>query len=193
MRINWRFIYGGVLCPHNTSEAMEAAGAYGFALRAAFLGESFEEIIDAAMRGGERLLEFVEEIRSSPSSSARIKEVVTKAGRWMNASLWTGSMRFWAMVYPRLMSAAVFGAFAMAGGDVFKAICMGGFHGRRHGYYCGSGWCFKYRLCWKPQHPRGYPGNYKTCESSGFGWSCRPGMGKDVKERGQEAGKEPEK
>ena len=59
---------------HNTSEAMEAAGAYGFALRAAFLGESFEEIIDAAMRGGERLLEFVEE-------------------------------RFWAMVYPRLMSA----------------------------------------------------------------------------------------
>ena len=112
--------------PHNTSEAMEAAGAYGFALRAAFLGESFEEIIDAAMRGGERLLEFVEEIRSSPSSSARIKEVVTKSREmdecqlmdWLHEVLGNG-------LSSSDVCGAVFGAFAMAGGDVFKAICMG--------------------------------------------------------------------
>ena len=111
---------------HNTSEAMEAAGAYGFALRAAFLGESFEEIIDAAMRGGERLLELVEEIHSAPSSSARIKEVVIQSREmdecqlmeWLHDVLGSG-------LSSADVCGAVFGAFAMAGGDVFKAVCMG--------------------------------------------------------------------
>lgn len=44
-----------LICTHNTSEALEAAGAYGFALHAAMHGASMEEIIAAAVRGGERL------------------------------------------------------------------------------------------------------------------------------------------
>lgn len=111
---------------HNTSEAMEAAGAYGFALRAAFHGESFEGIIAAAIRGGERLLELVEDIHSAPSSVARIKEVVTRSREmdesqlmdWLHDVLGNG-------LSSADVCGAVFGAFAMAGGDVFKAICMG--------------------------------------------------------------------
>ena len=81
MRINWRFIYGGVLCPHNTSEAMEAAGAYGFALRwRLFWGESFEEIIDATMRGESRLLEFVEEIAARLLHRPELKRWLQKQG-----------------------------------------------------------------------------------------------------------------
>lgn len=111
---------------HNTSEALEAAGAYGFALRAAFLGENFEEIIAAAMRGGEQLMKFAEEIHSAPSSAARIREVIIKSREmdesqlmdWLHDVLGNG-------LSSADVCGAVFGAFAMAGGDVFKAICMG--------------------------------------------------------------------
>lgn len=115
-----------LLPTHNTSEAMEAAGAYGFALRSAFHGSCFEEIIEAAMRGGERLVEFVEEINSAPSSRARIREIIIKSREmeesqlmdWLHEVLGNG-------LSSADVCGAVFGAFAMAGGDVFKAICMG--------------------------------------------------------------------
>lgn len=115
-----------LLPTHNTSEAMEAAGAYGFALRSAFHGSCFEEIIEAAMRGGERLVEFVEAINSAPSSRARIREIIIKSREmeesqlmdWLHEVLGNG-------LSSADVCGAVFGAFAMAGGDVFKAICMG--------------------------------------------------------------------
>ena len=49
-------ILTSLLPTHNTSEALEAAGAYGFALRAAFNGAGMDRIFEAAERGGKRLI-----------------------------------------------------------------------------------------------------------------------------------------
>ncbi|MBU9729028.1 ADP-ribosylglycohydrolase family protein [Diplocloster modestus] len=111
---------------HNTSEALEAAGAYGFALRSAFWNADFDTVIEAALRGAGQMLEAVEEIHSAPSSAARIREVVgrsremgeTQLMDWLHDVLGCG-------LSSADVCGAVFAVFAKARTDVFKAICMG--------------------------------------------------------------------
>jgi ADP-ribosylglycohydrolase len=66
-------IVTALLPTHNTSEALEAAGAYGFALLKAVQGGSFGEIIEAALRGGEKLMKRAPYLSCAPSSVTRIK------------------------------------------------------------------------------------------------------------------------
>ncbi|MBO4873529.1 MAG: ADP-ribosylglycohydrolase family protein [Lachnospiraceae bacterium] len=66
-------IVTSLLPTHNTSEALEAAGAYGFALLAAVQGKSYEEIMAAALRGGEKLIRRAPYLSCAPSSVRRIR------------------------------------------------------------------------------------------------------------------------
>ena len=119
-------IFHCLIPTHFTSEAMEAAGAYGFALRAAYYGASFDEVIEASQRGAEMLLGKMDEIHSAPSSAARILEVCRKARAlsdkelldWMHDVLGCG-------LPSADVCGAVFAVFAAAGKDVFRGICLG--------------------------------------------------------------------
>ena len=114
-------IYAALLPTHNTSEALEAAGAYGFALRVAFLGEELPAIYDAAIRGGETLIERAPGIDCAPSSVERLK-----AARSLGLS--SGELveflyRIWGTGLPSAdVCGAVFAIFAFAGKDVWLAV-----------------------------------------------------------------------
>jgi ADP-ribosylglycohydrolase len=61
---------------HYTSQALEAAGAYGFALRAALEGCSIEEILQQALLGAQQGMDRAPYIACAASSAARIHHVV---------------------------------------------------------------------------------------------------------------------
>ena len=69
-------IVNALMPTHNTSEALEAAGAYGFALLKAVQGGRYEEIMEAAVRGGEKLIRRAPYLNCAPSSVARIRRVL---------------------------------------------------------------------------------------------------------------------
>ncbi len=115
-----------LLCTHNTSQALEAAGAYGFALRAALRGTTRREILAAAVRGGRKLLALAPQIDCAPSSTARIREFYARAARHTPTRLLDD---LYAVYGTGLASAdvcaAAFGIFFSAKNDVWKAIRMG--------------------------------------------------------------------
>lgn len=115
-------IYLSLLPTHNTSEALEAAGAYGFALRSALLGEDSDAIFEAALRGGERLKKRAVYEACAPSSTARIRKAKELAALPAEEML---SMLFelWGTGLPSAdVCGAVFAIFARCGGDVWEAI-----------------------------------------------------------------------
>ena len=116
-------ILTSLLPTHNTSEALEAAGAYGFALRAAFLGGSMEEIFDAAERGGKRLIAHAAWTGCAASSVRRIREAQKLAYELTEEELLDHVYSLWGTGLPSADAAgAVFALFAAAGKDVWKAI-----------------------------------------------------------------------
>lgn len=121
-----RDIHSCLLCTHNTSEALEAAGAYGFALQAALGGATRREILSAAVRGGETLLALAPEIDCGPSSVARIREMYKFAATHTPGSLLDDLFAVYGTGLPSAdVCGAVFAIFFSAKDDVWKAVRMG--------------------------------------------------------------------
>jgi ADP-ribosylglycohydrolase len=119
-------IYNCLLSTHNTSEALEAAGAYGFALNAALNGSTKREILDAALIGGRILRKKALLEHCTPSSVARIK---WWAQHYKNCSIEMLLQELCGVFGTGLPSAdvcgAVFAIFCKAGKDVWLAIRIG--------------------------------------------------------------------
>lgn len=62
----------GCIPTHNTSQAIEAAAGYGFALRAAIQGGTMEQILDAAQVGIRMALGSMDYVAAAPSCSYRL-------------------------------------------------------------------------------------------------------------------------
>lgn len=68
-----RCIRDCLLPTHNTSLALEAAGAYGYAVAAALRGATLDEILDAALRGADRACTLAPYTSCGASSASRIR------------------------------------------------------------------------------------------------------------------------
>ncbi len=127
-------IVTALLPTHNTSEALEAAGAYGFALLKAVQGGTFEEIIEAALRGGERLMKRAPYLSCAPSSVTRIRLGVKLAAdmrRQPAEELKQYLFKVWGTGLPSAdVCGAVFTLFACCKKQAWRVICetvtMGG-------------------------------------------------------------------
>lgn len=116
-------ILTSLLPTHNTSEALEAAGAYGFALRTAFLGGSLDEIFEAAERGGRRLIAHAAWTGCAASSVRRIREARKLAETLGEDELLDYVYGLWGTGLPSAdVAGAVFALFAAAKKDVWKTI-----------------------------------------------------------------------
>ena len=116
-------ILTSLLPTHNTSEALEAAGAYGFALRAAFNGAGMDKIFEAAERGGKRLIAHASWTGCAPGSVRRLLEARKLARRLDEAALLDHVYNLWGTGLPSAdVCGAVFALFACAKKDVWKAI-----------------------------------------------------------------------
>ncbi len=116
-------ILTSLLPTHNTSEALEAAGAYGFALREAFLGGSIDEIFDAAERGGKRLISHAAWTGCAASSVRRLSEARKLAAELSQEELLDHVYSLWGTGLPSAdVCGAVFALFAFAKEDVWKCI-----------------------------------------------------------------------
>ncbi len=114
-------IHAALVPTHNTSEALEAAGAYGFALHAALAGEDMAAIFESAVRGGNALIRLAPEISCAPSSVERIKAI--RSIPLSEAELPSFLFRIWGTGLPSAdVCGAVFAVFAFAGKDVWKAV-----------------------------------------------------------------------
>ena len=71
----------GCIPTHHTSEAIEAAAAYGFALRAAMDGNEMPEILAAAKRGSELALRSVDWIGAAPGCIHRLEKLMADLER----------------------------------------------------------------------------------------------------------------
>ena len=118
-----------LLPTHNTSEALEAAGAYGFALQAAFLGAGFEEIFRAAGIGAEKLMARAPYVNCAPSSAERIRRAKALAkncrvtDRASREKLLKEIFDLWGTGLPSAdVAGAVFLIFALAKKDVWLAV-----------------------------------------------------------------------
>ena len=119
-------IFQCLLCTHNTSEALEAAGAYGFALHAALHGAKRREILAAAVRGGARMLALAPEIHCAPSSIERIRVMYRYAATRSPEQLLDDLYAVFGTGLPSAdVCGAVFAIFFCAQDDVWKAIQMG--------------------------------------------------------------------
>lgn len=115
-----------LICTHNTSEALEAAGAYGFALHAAMHGAAMEEIIDAAIRGGNRLIALAPYQGCAPSSVERIKLALKLSEAMTDESLMDYVYDIMGAGLPSAdVAGAAFAIFFAAKDDVWKAIRLG--------------------------------------------------------------------
>jgi ADP-ribosylglycohydrolase len=119
-------IFQCLLCTHNTSEALEAAGAYGFALHAALHGAKHGEILSAAIRGGAKLMAFAPEMHCAPSSAERIRFMDRYAAACSPEQLLDDVYAVFGTGLPSAdVCGAVFAIFFSAQYDVWKAIQMG--------------------------------------------------------------------
>ena len=66
----------GCIPTHHTSEAIEAAAAYGFALRAAIDGKEVDEILAAARRGSQLALESMDWVGAAPGCIHRLDKLM---------------------------------------------------------------------------------------------------------------------
>ena len=65
----------GCIPTHHTSQAISAAAAYGFALRAILDGREIPEILEAAERGARRAYESVDYVAAAPDCIARLNKI----------------------------------------------------------------------------------------------------------------------
>ena len=66
----------GCIPTHHTSQAISAAAAYGFALRAALDGKEIPEILEAAERGAKLGYESMDYVAAAPDCISRLKKVM---------------------------------------------------------------------------------------------------------------------
>ncbi len=66
----------GCIPTHHTSQAISAAAAYGFALRAALEGKEIPEILEAAERGARRGYDSMDYVAAAPDCIARLKKIL---------------------------------------------------------------------------------------------------------------------
>ena len=119
-------LYACLLPTHNTSEALEAAGALGFALDAAVRGAGMDEILIAALSGAERLMRFAPEAHCAPSTAARIRVFSERAKTLEPGALLDELYAVYGTGLPSAdVAGAAFAIFFTAGADVWKAICLG--------------------------------------------------------------------
>ena len=112
-----------LLPTHNTSEALEAAGAYGFALRAAYSGASMDEVFAAAEEGGRRLIARAAWMGCAPSAVCRIRKARQRAAELDEAALLDYVYSLWGTGLPSAdVAGAVFAIFAAAKDNVWQAI-----------------------------------------------------------------------
>ena len=65
----------GCIPTHHTSQAISAAAAYGFALRAALDGKEIPEILEAAERGAKLGYESMDYVAAAPDCIARLNKI----------------------------------------------------------------------------------------------------------------------
>ena len=114
----------GCIPTHHTSQAIEAAAGYGFALRAAMEGKGLEQVLDEAMLGTEMALQSMDYVAAAPSCGCRL--------RYLRRHLPTDAQALREELYDNfgtgLPSIDIFGAvFALlmfCGKDVFGGICL---------------------------------------------------------------------
>lgn len=110
---------------HYTSTAMEAAGAYGFALRRALAGAGMAEILSAAYDGAARLAAKAPWQTCAPSCAARIAVWERRAAGLEEGELLDELYSLYGTGLPSAdVCGAVFAIFLAAGKDVFRALCM---------------------------------------------------------------------
>lgn len=116
----------GCLPTHNTSQALEAAAAYGFALRTALDGGETEDILAAAKRGARMGLAGAEWVAAAPGCVARLEKIVGDLA--CDGS--DGALRhlLYHVYGTGLASVDAFAAsmavFLQKGRDVFGALCL---------------------------------------------------------------------
>lgn len=116
----------GCIPTHHTSQAIEAAAGYGFALRAAMEGRGVEEIVAAAIHGADLGIHSVDWIAAAPTCDYRLK-VLKKA---IEADPDPEKLRrdLYYLYGTGLDSVDVFAAalaiFLLKKEDVFGAICL---------------------------------------------------------------------
>lgn len=116
----------GCIPTHHTSQAIEAAAGYGFALRAAMEGKSVKEILTAAKYGAEKGLHSTDWVSAAPTCSYRL-DVLEKA---LVADPDPEKLRrdLYYLYGTGLDSVDVFAAvlsiFLLKKEDVFGAICL---------------------------------------------------------------------
>lgn len=116
-------IYRCLVPTHNTSEALEAAGAYGYALRCALDGGSFEQIFQAAEKGGAAMMNRVDWFGCAASSVERLKAALQLPHD--RESVMHTLFYLWGTGLPSAdVCGAVFAIFAYAKADVWEAIKM---------------------------------------------------------------------
>lgn len=113
-------------CTHNTSEAMEAAGAYAFGLRAAMNGGTRREIFREALRGGGILGKYAPQYGCAPSSVTRIERFYSLAATHTPEHMLDELYAVYGTGLPSAdVCGAAFAIFFSARDDVWKAIRMG--------------------------------------------------------------------
>jgi len=113
-------------CTHNTSEALEAAGAYAFGLRAAMNGGTRREIYREALHGGELLGGYAPQCGCAPSSVTRIERFYTLAATHTPDHLLDELYTVYGTGLPSAdVCGAAFAIFFSARDDVWKALRMG--------------------------------------------------------------------
>ena len=118
-------LHSCLLPTHNTSQALEAAGAYGFALLKAVNGGSFVEILDSAVRGGEAAMALAPYIACGPSAVERIKEA-RRWGELEDGELLRRLYDLWGAGLPAAdVCGAAFALFMHTKGDSWRAIRLG--------------------------------------------------------------------
>ena len=115
-----------LVCTHNTSEALEAAGAYGFALYAAMHGATAQQVYEAAIRGGEKLMAMAPWQNAAPSSVERLKLAYKMSNMMTDEALMDYVYDIMGAGLPSAdVAGAVFAIFFTAGEDVWRAIRLG--------------------------------------------------------------------
>lgn len=113
---------------HFTSQALEAAGAYAFALRAALLGAPQDAVRAAAARGAARCMARAPYIACAPSAMARVEGIarMLRRERMDDAALLDFLYGFCGTGLPSAdVCAAAFALYLCAGGSAWRAIRLG--------------------------------------------------------------------
>lgn len=114
----------GCIPTHHTSQAIEAAAGYGFAMRAALEGKDMDQILEAARRGAQAALDSMEYVAAAPSCLRRMDKVLADLKADPDEQALRQALYY---VYGTGLESidiftAVMAIFCLKGKDVFGAI-----------------------------------------------------------------------